>query len=1005
MEFRILGPFEAVAEGRVIPLNAAKPRALLALLLHTANPPRSSARLIDDLWAGCPPATAAKVLQAYVSQLRRLIGSETIATGPTGYELRVGPGELDLHRFERLVSESGGAAPAAAASRLRQALALWRGPPLVDFAYEPWAQHEIGRLNELHLVALQERIDADLALGLAAELVGELELLVAEHPLQESLHGQLMLALYRSNRQAEALEVYRQARQALVAQLGIEPGPALRRLESDILRQDPRLDLPAPQPDGAQPAQPAPSLPARSTSFVGRHRELLEIRTLLASPDVRLLTLTGAAGTGKTRLAVEAAAVLEAEFPDGVVLVELAPISDPDQVATAIAQTLGLGETPGRRPVEALVAYSHRRDVLLILDNFEQVLPAAPMLAELLTGATGLKLLVTSRAPLELSEERIEAVPALRLPDPARVADLEQLRRTEAIRLFVDRARLARPEFELTEANAAAVTEICLGLDGLPLALELAAARVRLLSVDAILARLGRSLELLKAQPGAAVPPRHRTLRAAIAWSYDLLSANEQVLFMNLGVFVGGFSLDGAEAVGAGSAPDIAESVESLLNNNLLRTERSAGGEPRFGMLETIREYALERLAESGNLEAVRRQHASFYLPLAEEAEPALRGPQQVSWLERLDAERDNLRAALGWATESGETEVGLRTGAALWRFWQLRGYETEGREWLERLLAQRSGSRATRALAQGRIASLAYVQGDSSGVRRFAEDSLAVLREIGDDHTVATLLGLLGSSAAAQGDIERAHTLTTEGLAVARRSGDLSTEAMLLANVGFVLAVRGELDHAERALEESVRGARQVGNIRSVGNWLGCLDGVALARHDYERARSLFEESLAVLRSLNDNWGISHALSRLALVAEEAGDSDLAQHLLEESISIERGAGLRPGLAGSLEVSARLASAKGSAARAVRLYACASVHRESVGASLMEVGWPDSAPQIAQLRSALGEDEFADAWGEGRAMTLAESVTYALQDAAERSVAHEADTAGAAQTTANPRF
>jgi DNA-binding SARP family transcriptional activator len=526
MEFRILGPVELVVEGRVTPLNAAKPRALLAMLFLNANKPLSSARLIDDLWAGRPPATAAKVLQAYVSQLRRLIGSEVIATGPNGYALSVGPGELDLHRFERLVSAAAGADPAAAASRLRQALALWRGPPLVDFAYEPWAQLEIGRLNELYLVALQARIDADLALGVTAELVGELELLVAEHPLQESLHGQLMLALYRSNRQAEALEVYRQARQTLVAQLGIEPGPALRRLETDILRQDPRLDLPAPQPAEARQAQPVPTLPPRSTSFVGRHRELLEIRKLLASPDIRLLTLTGPAGTGKTRLAVEAAAGLEAEFPDGVVLVELAPISDPDLVATTIAETLALGETHGRRPTEALIAYLQRRRVLLILDNFEQLLPAAPVVTELLAGAQQVKILVTSRAPLELGEEHIQAVPALRLPDPTSLGDVERLRRTEAVSLFVDRARSVRPEFEVSTANAAAVAELCLRLDALPLALELAAARVKVLSVDAILDRVGRSLELLKAQPGAALPERHRTLRAAIAWSYALLTAD-----------------------------------------------------------------------------------------------------------------------------------------------------------------------------------------------------------------------------------------------------------------------------------------------------------------------------------------------------------------------------------------------------------------------------------------------------------------------------------------------
>ena len=419
MDFRILGPLEAVADGRVVALKRAKQRALLAILLLHANEPVASDRLIEDLWAGRPPATAAKVLQTYVSQLRKALGNDVIVTGPAGYELRVEPDGLDLHRFERLVTEARGAEPPAAAQSLREALALWRGPPLAEFAYEPWAQGEIGRLEELHLAALQDRIDADLALGRAGELVGELERLVAEHPLAERLRGQLMLALYRSGRQAEALEAYRSARETLVEPLGIEPGSALRRLERAILDQDPELDL-VPAAPGVGPA---PSLRPRSTSFVGRKRELREIRALLSRADVRLLTLTGAGGTGKTRLAVEATAGLEDEFPDGVVLVELAPIVDPDLVATTIADALGLGETPGSGSLEVLVASLRGRRALLVLDNFEQVLAAAPMLTELLAGAPGLTLLVTSRAPLDAlrrADLPRPGAPASRPVSPAR---------------------------------------------------------------------------------------------------------------------------------------------------------------------------------------------------------------------------------------------------------------------------------------------------------------------------------------------------------------------------------------------------------------------------------------------------------------------------------------------------------------------------------------------------------------------------------------------------------
>ena len=960
MDFRVLGPLEAVADGRVVALKAAKPRALLAILLLHAGEPVTSDRLIDDLWAGSPPATAGKVLQTYVSQLRKALGDDVIVTGPGGYELRVEPDGLDLHRFETLTTKARGAEPHTAAQSLREALALWRGPPLVEFAYESWAQGEIDRLGELRLSALQDRIDADLALGRSAELVGELERLVAEHPLAERLRGQLMLALYREGRQAEALDAYRTARATLVDQLGIEPGPALRSLERAILDQDPELDVAV---TSARTAL-ASRLRLQSTSFVGRNREQREVRALLRSVDLRLLTLTGPGGTGKTRLAVEAIADLGADFPDGVVLVDLAPVGDADLVATAIAGALGVSERHGGA-LEALGASLRRKRALLVLDNFEQVLDAAPMLVELLAGAPGLTILVTSRAPLDVSEERIYRVPALQHP--------------EAVRLFTARAREVRSDFELSDVNADAVAELCIRLDGLPLALELAAARIKLLSPREILERLGVRLDVLKAEPGAGLPERHRTLRAAIEWSYDLLGVEERSLFTSLGVFVGGFTLDGARAVAGDLELDVVVGVESLLNNSLLRTEPMAGGEPRFGMLETIREYALERLAERGDGESVRRRHAGFYLPLAEEAEPALLGPQQLSWLERLDAERDNLRAALTWAAELGEAEVGLRIAAPLWRYWQLRGSETEGREHLERLLAQNSGSKMARAKAQARIVSLAIMQGDHEAVRRFGEASLVAHRQVGDDREVATMLGLFCLSALANGEVDRANELADEGREIARRTGDLSTEVYAANTAGYARAHRGEFDVAERLLEESVRAARQLGNIRSVANWTRALGGIALTRGDYPKARLLLEESLDIHRTLGDPWGTSHSLSRLALVSLEVHDKDASRRLAAESLAIEREVGDRPGQLFNFEVLAGVAAAEGRPERAVRLYACASVLRQAVGSHAVEPGWPDHARQVADLRSALGDEAFAEAWAQGRAMSSDESLDYAL--------------------------
>jgi predicted ATPase/DNA-binding SARP family transcriptional activator len=967
MEFQILGPFEALVDGSRIALHAGKPRALLAILLLHAREPVSTDRLIADLWADRPPPTAAKIVQTYVSQLRKALGPEAIVTSPAGYRLDLERDRLDAHRFERLLAEARSAAPAVAADRLREALALWRGPPLVDFAFEPWAQAEIGRLEELHLDGLQDRIEADLALGRSAELVAELEALVAEHPLRERLHGQLMLALYRSGRQADALGAYRAARTTLVEKLGIEPGTALRRLERGILDQDPELDARTVDPAAGATARPAPTLVARSTSFVGRERELREIRALLGRGDPRLLTLTGPAGTGKTRLAVEATK------GDGwsreTVFVELAPIVDPDLVATAIASALGLAETSQERAAEALALYLQKRRALLVLDNFEQVLDAAPMLTALLARAPGTQLLVTSRAPLGLSEERLYPVPPL-------------LQETDAIQLFVDRARDARVDFALSDENAESVAELCLRLDGLPLALELAAARIRLLSPRAILERLGGRLELLKAVPGAGLPVRHRTLRAALDWSYDLLTAEEQELFTSLGVFVGGFSLDGATAVAGDLGLDPVDGIESLLDNSLLRTERMSEGEPRFGMLETMREYALERLAERGDGEAVRRRHASFYLRLAEDAEPGLLGPDQMRWARKLDSERDNLRAALTWAAESGETDLGLRTASALWRFWQMRAADVEGREHLDRLLAGGAGAPASRAAAQAKAAGLAYYQGDFAAVHRYYEACLPVFRELGDELGVIGCLDHLTLTTLAEGDADAARALSDQVLEMARRMSDPSSEMYALSHQGTVLMVQGELDGAQLALEEAIRRAHALGNLRSVGHWAKALGWTAVLQEDYPRARELFEQSLGVYHSLDDVWGILGAVSSLALVALEEHDNDGARRLLHESLELLRKSGHTYRAAKILDLFGRLAAAEDRNRRAACLFAAAGAIREASGIEWFEGEVrPDPTPYIARLRSVLGSAAFDEAWADGHAMALDEALDYALDE------------------------
>ena len=981
VEFRLLGPLEVVAEGRAVALDAAKPRALLAMLLLRANEPISRDVLIEELWAGRPPSSATKVLQTYVSHLRRALGRGVIRTVASAYELRADAASLDLHRFEQLARDARAAAPAEANAMLREALALWRGPPLTEFAYESWARPEIDRLEELRLDALQERIETDLALGASAEIVGELELLVAQFPLRERFRAQLMLALYRSGRQAEALAGYRDARKTLVETLGIEPGLELKRLERAILDQDPELDL-ASSEDKIFPEQSA--LPGRSTSFVGRKRELRQVGTLLARPDSRLVSLTGPPGTGKTRLALEAMVAHREAYPDGTVLVELAAISDPELVLAAIADAVGLDGARGPRLKESLALHLRGRRVLLVLDNFEQVLDAAPLLSGLAAAAPDLTLLVTSRASLGIPEERPYPVPPLDLPDRRRALSLGQLRRIDSIRLFVDRARLARADFTLSDQNAGPIVELCHRLDGLPLAIELAAARVRVLAPEAILDRLGRRLDVLKARPGSAVPERHRTMRVAIDWSLELLSEAERALFTSLAVFVGGFTLEGAEAVAARPDLDLVDALESLLNSSLLRVERTVGDHPRFGMLESIRDYALEQLESRGDADAVRRRHAVFYLPLVEEAEPALFEREQLSWVERLDAERDNLWAALTWATDTGETEVGLRIASSLWVYWLWRGYGREGRDHLERLLSQGSGSETARAIAHARIASLALHEGDHDAVRRHLATSLPILRRTGGDRLIAGYLGVLGISAVQQGDVPRALALTREGLEIAERSGDQVIEATLHFNVGIALGWHGDLDAAERELGESVRGARRLGNMRNAGNWLRSLASVWLARRDYEQARPHLEESLAIGRAVGDTRSIVHCLTHLALLAVDGNDHENARHLLRESIALTRKTGEAWGAAANLELSAILATARDDPTRAARLSARASVLRDANGFDPCELGWPEPQLHVTLLRSTLGEEAFATAWADGLRMTLNE----ALEDAAAEDVA-----------------
>ncbi len=732
-------------------------------------------------------------------------------------------------------------------------------------------------------------------------------------------------------------------------------------------------------------ARPA-NLPTQRTGFVGRENEVAAAKELLLRQDVRVVTVTGPGGIGKTRLAVQVASGLVEHFPGGIHFIPLSSISDPGLISSAIVQAMGIREAKGQSPLQLL--NQHFQDslgapILLLLDNFEHLIEAAPMVARLLAIGPNLKILVTSRAALHVYGEHEFPVPPLALPDALAMPPIEVLAQYPAVALFVARAVAVKPDFELNQENATAVAEICARLDGLPLAIELAAARVKVLSPSSMRTRLTSRLQLLTG--GARdMPERQQTLRAAIDWSYDLLSEAEQRLFRRLSVFVGGCTLEGAEAVCDTKSDldlDLLDGMASMVDKSLVQRVEQAKGELRFVMLETIREYALEKLEASGEEASTKRVHAAYCLVLAEEQATEQSGAEGAEWLERFTLEHDNFRASLEWLTATGDADWGLRLGTALFRFWEMREYLAEGRDRLGKLLKLPGAAAPTKARARALFAAgvLAIEQGDYASSDALVRESLEIARQLGDKQGAAVSLNALAVNARDQGDVAVARSLFEESLALWRESGDQKAVARSLSNLANVVKLQGDYAGARALYAECLSIFRGLQDHAGVAWSLNYQGDVARDQGESEAARALYEQGLAIFRELGDRWGIAGTLADLGSLAREQGNYPAARSLYQESIRIFQELDHKRGIARLLECFAGSAAAQLEAERSLRLAGAAAALRQNIGAPLTPTEQAKLEASLHPARRALTNTADVTAWLEGWALPVDKAIEEVL--------------------------
>jgi predicted ATPase/DNA-binding SARP family transcriptional activator len=1044
LDIQLLGGFRVFVGGRQIPAAAWRRKRAAALVKLLALEPTHRLhreQISDTLWPELDPDAAGNNFRVALHHARQRLQSEggdpaaEVFLDRVGDVISLGPPEqvrVDVDNFEDAVRDAWRSTDPAAAD---VALAAYGGDLLPEDLYEDWAAGRRTTLRASFLTVLRRLAQLHVERGELGSAIAAHHRLLAAEPLDEESHADLIGLLAQAGQPRQASEHYDAFVALLERELGAEPQPAVRELIAAI--RDGRF------PREAQPLTPAPAaetlaahprgLPAPVDDLIGREREVAELRRLLAT--ARLVTLTGPGGVGKTRLALAVAHAAVAAFPDGAAFADLAPLDDARLVLSTIARSLGVHESPEAPLLETVADHIGSRRMLLLVDNMEHVAAAATVVANLLTACPSLRTLVTSRGRLKVHGEQEYLVEPLALPERAALDESRSMRalpgaavaEAPAVALFVRRAGEASAGFALTGSNAEDVAEICRRLDGLPLAIELAAARIRLLPPAELLARLTQPLAVLTDGPRDA-PDRQRTLRATIAWSYDLLSEPEQDCFARLSVFAGGFTLDAAEAVGSrksrverssfsrtfdfrlSTSDSVLDLVAALVDQSLVRQTTRPDGSARLHMLETIREYARERLGFSGEDDEVRRRHAAVFLALALEAAPEVTGPEQGVWLDRLETEHDNLRQALTTLREMGAVADGLRLAVALWRFWQWRGFFSEGRSWLEQALADGDdGDAAIRADAHDGAGALAEAQSDLAAAAVHHQTALELRREIGDRRGEIRSLTDFGIIADKMGDAERAVQLFEEGIALARGEGDQPLLAAGLANLGFVSLDQGDHERAAAAFRESLALFRELGDGRNQSYVLGGLANLIFLEGDYAGAAALQEESLRVLRALDDRQGIAdatadlgHAMQRqgdlvraeelfvealtryrelddrsgiafastlLGRLCHERGDMARAEALLQQGLHIAWEIGEKPFLTEAIEGLAGVACDRGETMLCARLLGAADVLRETTGIPLPAVLAPEMARCVTTARAALGEAGFAAARGEGRAL------------------------------------